>query len=64
MKNGDTPQEHRRLFRFSLAFEFRNSLVVQAPAPERPVDRGMAGSGLLAHVLTGKYADYVGFAIM
>ncbi|MFZ0304479.1 MAG: IS66 family transposase [Terracidiphilus sp.] len=36
----------------------RCSCVVQAPAPERPVDRGMAGPGLLAHVLTGKYADH------
>jgi transposase len=36
----------------------RCSCVVQAPAPERPVDRGMAGPGLLAHVVTGKYADH------
>ena len=42
----------------------RCSCVVQAPAPERPVDRGMAGPALLAHVLTGKYADYVGSSIM
>jgi transposase len=38
--------------------------IVQAPAPSRPIDRGMAGPGLLAHVLTAKFADYVGFAIM
>ena len=25
--------------------------LVQAPAPSRPVDRGLAGPGLLAHVL-------------
>lgn len=37
----------------------RCSRVVQAPAPERPVDRGMAGPGLLAHVLTGKYCDHL-----
>jgi transposase len=37
----------------------RCSCVVQAPAPERPVDRGMAGPGLLAHMLTGKYADHL-----
>ena len=42
----------------------RCSCVVQAPAPERPVDRGMAGPGLLAHVLTGKYCDYVGLPVM
>ena len=38
--------------------------IVQAPAPSRPIDRGLAGPGLLAHVLVSKYADYVGFAIM
>jgi hypothetical protein len=38
--------------------------IVQAPAPSRPVDRGMAGPGLLAHVLTAKFCDYVGFAVM
>ena len=42
----------------------RCACVVQAPAPTRPVDRGLAGPGLLAHVLTAKFADYVGFAIM
>ncbi len=38
--------------------------IVQAPAPSRPIDRGLAGSGLLAHVLVSKYADYVGFPVM
>ena len=32
--------------------------IVQAPAPSRPIDRGLAGPGLLAHVLTSKYADH------
>ena len=31
--------------------------IMQAAAPTRPVARGMAGPGLLAHVLVGKYAD-------
>ena len=31
--------------------------IVQAPAPSRPIDRGLAGPGLLAHVLVSKYAD-------
>ena len=31
--------------------------VVQAPAPSRALERGMAGAGLLAHVLVSKYAD-------
>ncbi len=32
--------------------------IVQAPAPSRPIDRGLAGPGLLAHVLVSKYADH------
>ena len=35
------------------------SCVVQAPAPARPVDRGLAGPGLLAHVLTAKFCDHL-----
>ena len=33
--------------------------IVQAPAPSRPIDRGLAGPGLLAHVLTAKFADHL-----
>lgn len=33
--------------------------IVQAPAPNRPIDRGIAGPGLLAHVLVSKFADHV-----
>jgi transposase len=32
--------------------------IVQAPAASRPIERGLAGPGLLAHVLTSKYADH------
>ena len=32
--------------------------IVQAPAPSRPIERGLAGSGLLAHVLVAKYCDH------
>jgi transposase len=32
--------------------------IVQAPAPSRPIDRGLAGPGLLAHVLVSKYGDH------
>jgi transposase len=35
------------------------SRVVQEPAPSRPIDRGLAGPGLLAHVLVAKYADHL-----
>ncbi len=33
--------------------------VVQAPAPERPIDGGMASEALLAQVLIGKYSDHL-----
>jgi transposase len=33
--------------------------IVQAPAPSRPIERGIAGPGLLAHVLVSKYADHL-----
>ena len=32
--------------------------IIQAPAPSRPIDRGMAGAGLMTHVLVSKYADH------
>ena len=33
--------------------------IVQAEAPSRPIERGMAGPGLLAHVLVSKYGDHL-----
>ena len=33
--------------------------IVQAWAPSRPIERGVAGPGLLAHVLVAKYADHL-----
>lgn len=33
--------------------------IVQAPAASRPVAGGLAGPGLLAHVLTAKYCDHL-----
>lgn len=35
------------------------SIVVQTPAPSRPLVRSFAGAGLLAHVLVSKYADHL-----
>ena len=32
--------------------------VVQAAAPSRPIERGLAGPALVAHVLVAKYADH------
>lgn len=33
--------------------------ITQRPAPERPIARGVAGPGLLAHVLVSKYCDHL-----
>src|ERR1700686_3680842 len=33
--------------------------IVQAEAPSRPIKRGVAGPGLLAHVLVSKYCDHL-----
>jgi transposase len=33
--------------------------IVQAEAPSRPIERGIAGPGLLAHVLVSKYSDHL-----
>lgn len=33
--------------------------IVEAPAPSRPVERGIAGPGLLARVLTAKYCEHL-----
>jgi transposase len=37
----------------------RCDTIVQAEAPSRPIARGLAGPGLLAHVLVSKYADHL-----
>lgn len=37
----------------------RCARIVQADAPVRPIERGLPGPGLLAHVLVSKYADHL-----
>lgn len=37
----------------------RCDTIVQSPAPPRPIGRGLAGEGLLAHVLAAKYCDHI-----
>ena len=32
--------------------------ILQAPAPARPIERGMAGASVIAHVLVSKYCDH------
>jgi transposase len=39
----------------------RCDTILQAPAPSRPVERGLGGPGLLAHVLTAKFCDHLPF---
>jgi transposase len=34
-------------------------LIVTAPKPPQPIDKGLPGPGLLAHVATAKYADHL-----
>jgi len=34
-------------------------VIVQPAAPSRPIERGIAGPGLLAHILVAKYADHI-----
>ena len=36
----------------------RCETIFQADAPSRPIPRGLAGPGLLAHVMVGKYCDH------
>jgi transposase len=33
--------------------------IVQAPAPSAPIERGMAGPALLAHIIVSKYGDHL-----
>ena len=33
--------------------------VVEAPAPSRPIERGLAGPSLLAHVIVSKFGDHL-----
>ena len=36
-----------------------NPQITLAPKPPQPIDKGMAGPGLLAYVITSKFADYL-----
>jgi len=52
--------------RFKVIYHEREKLacrgcdtVVQAEVPARPIERGLAGPGLLAHVIVSKFADHL-----
>jgi transposase len=47
-----------RIIRPKLACEHCER-IVQEPAPSRPIARGLAGPGLLAHMLVAKYCDHL-----
>ena len=36
-----------------------STIIVVAPKPAQPIDKGLPGPGLIAHVITSKYADHV-----
>lgn len=36
-----------------------SSTIVIAPMPSRPIEKGMPGAGLLAHILVSKYVDHL-----
>ena len=44
--------------RFKYSCKFCAEGVVIAPLPPQPIDKGLAGPGLLAHILVSKYADH------
>ena len=48
-----------RTVRPKLACNRCDTIVQEPPSPHRPIERGLAGPGLLAHVLVGKYADHL-----
>ena len=37
---------------------------MQAAAPSRPIDRGLPGAALLAHITTSKFAYHVPFGVL
>jgi transposase len=45
--------------RFKYACKHCQGQVVTAPKPAQPIEKGLAGPGLLAHVLTSKYCDHI-----
>lgn len=52
----------RRIVRTKLACPCGCSGVVIAPLPPRPIEKGHAGPGLLAQIVTAKYVDHVPLA--
>lgn len=49
----------RELVRLKYACAHCQGNVVLAKLPAQPIDKGLAGPGLLAHVLTSKYSDHL-----
>jgi hypothetical protein len=41
-----------------------NPRMETAARPEMAINKGMAGPGLLAYIVTSKFSDYVGFPVM
>ena len=54
--------QRRRIERIQIGPKFSCTgcdRVVQQPAPSRPVERGLAGPNLLAHVIVSKFSDHL-----
>ncbi len=49
--------EHARL-KYACARPECRGAVILAEKPDQPIEKGLAGPGLLAHVITSKYADH------
>jgi transposase len=43
----------------SLAPGAKMTLIITAPMPKQPIPKGLAGPGLLAHIITSKFADHL-----
>jgi hypothetical protein len=49
----------RALRQRRVAVTLAREAIFQAAAPSRPIPRGVAGAGLLAHVMVGKFCDHI-----
>jgi transposase len=55
----ETPLESWLPMSESEAETLRAKLIVTAPLPKQPIAKGLAGPGLLAHIITSKYVDHL-----
>jgi len=51
--------EHIAVVNVVNAPQLRGAAIVSAPKPAMPIDKGMPGAGLLAHIIVSKYFDHL-----